>query len=76
VLDPFYSGTMIIGWIHSLSIIHGVKLKGKGDANINILKVTSNILIAYEDKIDEFFHLKEKEGTFTWWHLNFLKKMT
>ena len=42
VLDPYDSYPMGIGWIHSLSIIHGVKLSASGDANVNIIKVTSN----------------------------------
>jgi len=40
-------------------------LKGTRDANVNILKVTSNVPLAYEDKIDGATFLKEKEGSFT-----------
>ncbi|XP_057853139.1 uncharacterized protein LOC131063370 [Cryptomeria japonica] len=65
VLDTFDGVVVGIGKIHSLSIIHGVNLKGTGDANVNILKVTSNIPLSYEDKIDGVVYLKEKEGTFT-----------
>ena len=67
---------MGIGQIYSLSIIHGFKLKGTRDANVNILKVTSSIPRAYEDKIDGVVRLKEKEGTFTWWPLKYLQKWT
>ena len=47
VLDPLDGDVVGIGWIHSLSIVHGVNLKGIGDANVNILKVTSNIPLVY-----------------------------
>ena len=35
--DGFVAG---IGQIHSLSIAHGVNLKGTGDANVNIITIT------------------------------------
>ena len=76
MLDPLDGDVVGIGQIHSLSTVHGVNLKGTMDANVNILKVTSNIPLVYEDKIDGVVHLKEKEGTFTQWPLKYLKKMT
>lgn len=75
-MDPFNGDVVGIGWIHSISIIHGVNLKGTRDANVNILKVTSNVPLAYEDKIDGATFLKEKEGSFTWWPLKYFQKMT
>jgi hypothetical protein len=76
VLDPYDGDVVGIGRIHSLSILHGINLKGSEDANVNILKVTSNVPLAYEDKIDGAVRLKEKEGTFTRWPLKYLQKMT
>ena len=60
VLDLYNSADVGIGWIHSLYTIHGVNLNGLGDANVNILKVKSNVPLLYEDKIDGCSHLKEK----------------
>ena len=76
VLDPYDSAPMLIGRIHSLSIMHGFKLSGSGDANVNIIKVTRNIPLPYDDKIEGFVHLKEMEGSFTQWPLRYLQKMT
>jgi hypothetical protein len=76
VLDPYDSAPVGIGRIHSLSIIHGVKLSRSGDANVNIIKVTRNIPLPYDDKIEGFVHLKEMEGSFTRWPLRYLQKMT
>ena len=76
VLDPYDGDVVGIGRIHSLSILHGINLKGIEDANVNILKVTSNVPLAYEDKIDGVVCLKEKEGNFTRWPLKYLQKMT
>jgi hypothetical protein len=76
LLDPYDDATVGIRQIHSLSIIHGVKLSGSGDTNVNVIKVTSNIPLLYEDKIDGFVRLKEKEGSFTRWPLKYLQKMT
>ncbi|XP_057850294.2 uncharacterized protein LOC131060884 [Cryptomeria japonica] len=59
LLDPFDSVVVSIGRIHSLSILHGVNLKGTCNANVNILTVTSNIRLPYEDKIDGVICLKE-----------------
>ena len=68
VLDPYDGHVSNIGIIHSLSILHGENMNGTGDADVNIIKVTSNVLLSYyEDKIDGVVHLKEKEGTFTQW---------
>ena len=64
-LDPYDGDVVGIGQIHSLSILHGINLKWTKDANVNILKVTSNVPLTYEDKIDGAISLKEKEGTFT-----------
>ena len=76
VLDPYDGDVVGIGWIHSLSILHGINLEGTEDTNLNIFKVTSNVPLAYEDKIDGAVHLKEKEGTFTQWPLRYLQTMT
>ena len=75
-MDPYDGDVAAIGRIHSLSIIHGSNLNGTGDANVNIIKVTSNVPLAYEDKIDGAVRLKEKEGAFTRWPLKYLQKMT
>ena len=64
MLDIYNGVVANIGQIHSLSTIHGVKLSLE-DGNVNTLKVTSNILLPYEDKQDGCSHLKEKEGSFT-----------
>ena len=47
-----------IGWIHSLSIAHGVNLKGIGEVNVNIIMVTKNIPLVYDDKVDGEISLK------------------
>ena len=75
-MDPYDGHVSGIEIIHSLSILHGENLIGTGDANVNIITVTSNVPLAYEDKIDGIVNLKEKEGTFTWWPLKYLEKMT
>ena len=72
VLDPYDSAHVGIGWIRSLSIIDGVKLSRLGDANVNIMNVTRNIPLPYDDKIERFVHLKEMEGSFTRWPLRYL----
>jgi len=53
-----------------------VKLSRSGDTNVNVIKVTSNIPLLYEDKVDGFVLMKEKEESFTWWPLKYLQKMT
>ena len=65
VLDPYDNTLVGIGRIHSLSLIHGVNLNGSGDGNVNIIKVTRNILLPYDEKIEGSLLLKEKEGSFT-----------
>jgi len=76
VLDPYDSTPVGIGRIHSLSLLHGVNLNGTGDANVNIIKVTRDILLPYHDKIEGSFLLKEKEGSFTRWSLKYLQKIS
>ena len=76
VLDPYDGCVSSIEIIHSLSILHGENLNGTGEANVNIMTVTSNVPLAYEDKIDGVVRLKEKEGAFTRWPLKYLQKMT
>ena len=46
-------------------MIHGVPL-GLEDANVNVIHVTSNIPLAYDDKIDGCECLKETEISFIW----------
>ena len=75
VLDPFDSAVVGVGRIHSLSIIHGENLKGTSDANVKLVRVTSNVPLVYEDKLDGAIHLKEKEGSFARWPIIFLEKM-
>ena len=36
--------------IHSLPMWHGENLNGTGDANVNIIIITSNLPLAYEDE--------------------------
>ena len=76
MLDLYDNSPVVIGWIHSLSIIHGVKLSGSGDANVNIINATSKIPLPYDDKIEGFVCLKEMEGSFARWPLRYLQKMT
>jgi hypothetical protein len=57
ILYPYDSVIIGTGYIQSLSVIHGVP-PGLQDANVNVMNVTSNILLAYEDKIDGYEHLK------------------
>jgi len=76
VLDPYDSTPVGIGRIHSLSLIHGVNLNGTGDANVNIIKVTRDVLLPYHDKIEGSVLLKEKEGSFTRWPLKYLQKIS
>ena len=76
VLDPYDGHVSSIGIIHSLSILHGENLNGTRDANVNIIIVTSNVPLAYEDKINGAICLKEKEGTFIQWPLKYLEKTT
>lgn len=64
-----------VGRINSLSIIHGENLKGMSDANVELARVTSNIPLVYEDKLDGAIRLKEKEGSFARWPIIFLEKM-
>ena len=59
-----------------LSILHGSNFNGTRNANVNIINITSNVLLPYEDKIDRALCVKEKDGTFTWLSLNYLQKMT
>ena len=69
-----YDGNNVVsvGWINSLSILDGANFNGTRDANVNIIKITNNVLLPYEDKIDRALHLKEKDGTFTRLSLNYL----
>jgi len=66
ILDPYDGAIAKIVRIHSLSKIHGVAL-GPKDANVNVINVTSNIPLLYEDKIDGCGSLKDKERNFTQW---------
>ena len=50
ILDPYDSSISDIGQIHSLSAIHAMA-HGHEDANVNVINVTSNIPLLYEDKI-------------------------
>ena len=54
-------------------MIHGVPL-GPKDANVNVIHVTSNTPLAYEDKIDGHECLKETEMSFIRWPKKFLGK--
>lgn len=65
VWNPYDGCVSSIEIIHSPSILYGANLNEIGDANTNIVMVTSNISFSYEDKIDRAICLKEKEGTFT-----------
>ena len=73
VLYPHDGFVVGIGRIHSLSIAHGVNLKGTGDENVNIIMVTKNIPLVYDDKVDGAISLKQKVGTFTRWPLKYLQ---
>jgi len=66
VLYPYDDVSTNIGQIHSLYVIHRVTLIPE-DANVNIIKVTSNIPLPYVDKIDGCICLKANEGSFTRW---------
>ena len=46
-------------------MIHGMALS-LADANSNVINVTSNIPLLYEDKIDGCLYLKEKKRSFIW----------
>nr|ADE77413.1 unknown [Picea sitchensis] len=61
VLDLYDIALVGIERIHSLYIIHGVKLSRSGDANVNIIKVTRNMPLPYDEKIEGYVHLKEME---------------
>ena len=63
ILDPYDGDIVGTVRIHSLFVIHGVAL-GLEDANVNVINVTSNIPLPYEDKIDGCHLLKEKEMSF------------
>ena len=58
MLDPYNGAICGNGRIQSFSMIHGVPL-GPEDANVNVIHVTSNTPLSYEDKIDGCEHLKE-----------------
>jgi hypothetical protein len=73
VLDQYDGASVDTGRIHSLFVIHRVALSPE-DANVNIIKVTSNIPLPYVYKIDGCSHFKEKEGSFTWWAKKYLEK--
>ena len=73
ILDPYDGVIASIGRIHSLSVIHGVAL-GLEDENFNVINVTSNIPLPYEDKIDGCLCFKEKERSFIWWPKKYLEK--
>ena len=65
ILDP-YNGVIARNIrIQLLSMIHRVPL-GPKDTNVNVIHVTSNILLAYEHKIDGCECLKETEISFIW----------
>lgn len=51
-MNPYDGDAVAVGWLHSLSIIHGANLIGTRDANVNIIKVTRNVTLAYEDEMD------------------------
>jgi hypothetical protein len=54
-------------------MIHGAPL-GPGEANIIVINVRGNVLIAYEDKIDVCESLKETEMSFIRWSKKYLRK--
>ena len=54
-------------------MIHGVLLNPE-DANINVIDVTSNIHVAYEDPIDGCEHMKETVKSFIRWPKKYLRK--
>jgi len=73
ILDPYNGVIAGTGYIQSLVVIHGVPL-GPEDANVCVINVTSNIPLAYEDKIDGYEHLKHIERSFIQWPKKYLKK--
>ena len=73
ILDPYDSAIVRIGQIQSLYVTHGVAL-GPEDANVNVIKVASNIPLPYEDKIDGCARLKDMESSFTQWPKKYLEK--
>jgi hypothetical protein len=73
ILDPYDSAISGTGYIQSLTVIHGVPL-GLEDANVCVMNVTSNIPLAYEDKIDGYECLKQMERSFIRWPKKYLKK--
>jgi len=54
-------------------MIHGVEL-GPEDTNVNVINMTSNIPLLYEDKIDGYVYLKNKERSFIEWPKSYLEK--
>lgn len=69
-----YDGAIVgTGWIQSLVIIHGVFLSPEY-ANINVIDVTSNIPIVYEDTINGCECLKEIVKSFNGWAKKYLRK--
>ena len=76
ILDPYDGGIAGIGRIHSLFVIHGVALclKDENVNSINVINVTSNISLPYEDGIDGCLYLKEKERIFIRFPKKYLEK--
>lgn len=60
VLDPYDGAITVFVQIHLLFIIRGVT-SSLEDFNANIIKVTSNISLLYENKLDGWKCLKEKK---------------
>ena len=73
ILDPYDFSIANTGRGYSLYMIHGVPL-GLEDANVNVIHVTNNIPLAYEDTIDGCEHLKETKMSFIRWPKKFLGK--
>lgn len=73
ILDPYDGAIAGIGRTQSLSAIHEAPL-GLEDANVNVINVTTNIPLPFEDKIDGCVRLKEKEKSFTQSPKKYLEK--
>jgi len=73
ILDPYDGAIAGVGRIHSLFVIDGVALSLE-DANVNVIKVTSNIPLPHANKFDGCSRLKEMEGSFTRWPKKYLEK--
>ena len=57
-MDPYDDDIIGIGWIHSFFVIQYGVAFGPEDENVNVINVTSNIPLPYEDKIDGCIGLK------------------